>query len=107
MKLEFCRVSQTRNNALTLVLNENNGKSCQVAYSHSKRRNPDDAICDLRSREGTTLKNIGFYFADGSRQQSRESGVLEIVKTWARERKVDVVVWTDLASNFQEKSKSK
>ena len=107
LKLEFSRVSQTRNDALTLVLDFQNGKPCQVAYAFSKRKNPDDAICDLRSREGTTLKNIGFYFADGSRQQSRESGILEIVKTWACERKVDVVVWTDLASNFQEKSKSK
>ena len=105
LKLEFCRVSQTRDNALTLVLNEKNGKLCQVAYAHSNRKNPDDAICDLRSREGTTLKNIGFYFADGSRQQSRERGILELIKTWAREKKVDVVVWTDLVSNFQEKSK--
>ena len=60
LKLEFSRVSETRNNALTLVLDSNNGNSCQVAYALSNRKNPDDAICDLRCREGTTLKNIGF-----------------------------------------------
>ena len=107
LKLEFSRVSQTRNDALTLVLDHNNGESCQVAYALSKRKNPDDAICDLRCREGTTLENIGFYFADGSRKQSREEEVLKGIQNWALERKIDVVIWTDLASNFREKSKCK
>ena len=107
LKLEFSRVSQTRNDALTLVLDLNNGESCEVAYALSKRRNPDDAICDLRCREGTTLENIGFYFADGSRKQSREGDVLKGIQSWALERKIDVVIWTDLASNFREKSKCK
>jgi len=105
LKLEFSRVSKTRNYALTLVLDSNNGNSCQVAYALSKRKNPDDAICDLRCREGTTLKNIGFYFSDGSRKQSREEEALKSIQSWASERKIDVVIWTDLASNFQEKSK--
>lgn len=106
LKIEFSRVSQTRNGALTLVLDTKNGKSCQVAYALSKRQNPDDAICDVRSREGTTLKNVGFYFADNSRKQAREEDVLETIKNWASEKKVDVVIWTDLESNFQKKSKS-
>lgn len=33
LMLEFSRVSQTRNGALTLVLDFNNGKPCQVAYA--------------------------------------------------------------------------
>ena len=83
LKLEFSRVSQTRNDALTLVLDINNGKSCQVAYALSKRKNPDDAICDLRCREGTTLKNIGFHFANGSQKQSREEEALKSIQSWA------------------------
>ena len=51
LKLEFSRVSQTRNDALTLVLDLNNGESCQVAYAFSKRKKPNDAICDLQCRE--------------------------------------------------------
>jgi len=107
LKLEFSRVSQTRNGALTLVLDTKNGRPCQVAYALSKRNNPDDAIYDLRCREGTTLRNIGFYFADNSRKQSREEEVLKGIQSWASERKIDVVIWTDLASNFQDKSKCK
>ena len=108
LKLEFSRVSRTREDALTLVLDLNNGESCQVAYAFSKRNNPDDAICDLRCREGTTLENIGFYFfADESRKKYREEEVLKDIQNWVLERKIDVVIWTDLASNFLEKSKFK
>jgi len=107
LKIEFSRVSSTRKGALTLVLDTKNGKECQVAYTRSKRKNPDDAICDLRSREGTTLKNIGFYFADNSRKQARYDEVLRVIERWASTKKLDVVIWTDLESNFQEKSKSK
>jgi hypothetical protein len=105
VRLEFSRISRTRNRALTLVLDINNGKLCQVVYALSKRKNPDDAICDLRRREGTTHENIGFYFVDGSRKQSREEDALKTIRIWALKKKIDVVIWTDLASNFQKESK--
>lgn len=105
LEIEFSRVSKKRNGALTLVLDAKNGKACQVAYSLSKRKSPDDAICDVRSREGTTLKNVGFYFADNSRRQAREEPVLKTIQDWALEKKIDVVIWTDLESNFQKESK--
>lgn len=107
LKIEFSRVSKTRNDALTLVLDEKNGKACQLAYALSKRKNPDDAICDVRCREGTVLKNIGFYFSDNSRKQAREKQVLKAIQGWASKMKIDVTVWTDLASNFLENSKSR
>lgn len=105
LKIEFSRVSKTRNGALTLVLDTKNGKACQVAYALSKRKSPDDAICDVRSREGTTLKNVGFYFADNSRRQAREELVLKTIQDWASEKKIDAVIWTDLGSNFQKENK--
>jgi hypothetical protein len=107
LHIEYSRISETRNGVLTLVLDAQHGSECQVAYALSKRKNPDDAICDLRSREGTTLKNIGFYFADNSRNQARDPKVLEIIKSWASRNKIDVVVWTDLKSNFKVKSRDK
>jgi hypothetical protein len=107
LELEFSRVSQTRNGALTLVLDIKNGKLCQVAYALSKRKDPDDAICDLQCREGTTLNNVGCYYANNSRKQSQKEGVMKSIQSWASKRKIDVVIWTDLASNFQKKSKCK
>lgn len=100
LKIEFSRVSQSRRGALTLVIDSTNGTGCRVAYARSKRKDPEDAICDLRSREGTTRSNIGVFFADGSRRQSRDSSAFQSIDTWARTKKFDVVVWTDLGSNF-------
>ncbi len=103
LKLEFSRISSSRGNALTLVIDENNGEHCKVQYAMSTRRNPDDAICDLRSRESTILKRIGYYFTDGSK--TCEPDVPKSIKSWAALKKIDVVIWTGLESNFKKESK--
>ncbi|MFN4288024.1 MAG: hypothetical protein ACK4E3_05960 [Brevundimonas sp.] len=102
LKLEFSRISKTRGGALTLVIDDENGSPCRVAYALSKRRNPDDTICDLRSREGTILSRIGYYFADGSRQC--EPHTPNTVIEWAAKKGLDVVVWTGLSSNFEKET---
>ena len=106
LKLEFSRISCTRDGALTLVLDyDNGGNRSQVAYALSKRKLPEDAVCDLRCREGTVLERIGCYFADGS-DKTRWAGAHEdaqkAIKGWAKGR-VDIVVWTALASNLCQK----
>ncbi|MEO5793995.1 MAG: hypothetical protein ABIP34_02905 [Rhodoferax sp.] len=107
LPIEFTRVSKTRGGALTLVIDHDYGAVCTCVFALSTRSNPDDAISDLRCREGTTLANIGYYFADGSRQNSSTDKTLNIVRQWAETTKIDVVVWTDLKSNFASKSKLK
>ena len=105
LKLEFSRVSQTRDNALTLVIDSKNGSPCQVAYAVSCRKDSDDVISDLRCREGTTIKNIGFYYSDGSRTCDCDNDSLKSIAIWASHNNIDIVVWTNLSSNFKEKSK--
>lgn len=100
LNLEFSRISESRACALTLVIDEHHGELCKVVYAMSKRQNANDAICDLRSREGTILKRISHHFADDSR--SDEPAVPKNIETWAKEKKLDVVVWTGLPSNFQD-----
>jgi hypothetical protein len=101
LKIEFSRISKTRGGALTLVVDAKNGTSCQVAYSRSKRCDAEEAIEDLRSREGTTRMNIGFHFSDGSGNKSKDQATLTAIKSWAAAKKFDAVVWTDLSSNFE------
>lgn len=101
LPLEFARISKSRSMALTLVLDSMHGARCRVAYARSKRRDPQDSICDLRSREGTTLRNIGYYFADGSARQARDDATATVISRWAAAKGFDVVVWTDLPSNFR------
>lgn len=101
LKLEFSRISRSRSGALTLVIDPSSGAVCRVAHAQSRRRNPEDAICDLRSREGTTRSNIGFWYADGSHGQSNDHATVAAIQAWATAKSIDVVVWTDLRSNFE------
>ena len=105
LKIEFSRVSKkTRLGALTLVIDPDNGAECQVAYADSKRDDPEDAICDLRNREGTVRNRIGLLFLDGSRDQGGDDATKTSIRTWAAEKQIDVVIWTDLPSDFKEKT---
>jgi len=101
LKLEFSRVSEKRLRALTLVIDASHGAECQVAYADSTRTDPEDAICDLRNREGTVRARIGFMFLEGSHSQAGDETTRGTIRAWATEKKADVVVWTDLQSNFE------
>lgn len=68
LPLEFSRISTTRKDALTLVIDQKHGALCRTAYALSTRYNPDDAIADLRHREGTVMRHMGIFSRDGSYQ---------------------------------------
>lgn len=102
LKIEFSRVSKSRHGALTLAIDQGNGTACRVAYAESRRADPEDVICDLRSREGTTRLNIGFYYADGSQQNCWDSDIAQLIVEWAKKKNFDVVIWTALKSNFND-----
>ncbi|ESW84839.1 hypothetical protein NKH47_32100 [Mesorhizobium sp. M1060] len=99
LQLEFSRISESRKGALTLVVDNEHGTACETSYAVSSRKNPDDAVADLRCRESTILSWIGYHFANGSRTCSPQ--VPETVAPWGADKGFDVVVWTGLASNFK------
>ena len=99
LKIEFSRISKSRSGALTLVLDPVNGAPSQVAYCLSKRSNLLQAVEDLRLREGTTPKNIGFVETNGTKYSCNPESV-DSITAWAFARKLGGVVWTDLPSNF-------
>lgn len=104
LKLEFSRISSSRLGALTLVIDPEHGSMTTVAWCLSKRNDPLDAICDLRCREGTTVQNIGRVFLGNMRRNhSFNKDSRQAVVSWARAKQLDVVVWTDLQSNFSDK----
>ena len=98
LPLEFSRISESRNYALTLVIDEENGTECRVQYSLSKRKNYKDAVCDLKRREGTVWNKIGYWSADGNCSNHKS---VNYIKDWAKRRGFDAVVWTALESNFK------
>jgi hypothetical protein len=105
LKLEFSRKSASRLNALTLVIDPVHGQQCQVAYAMSKRASPEQAIADLRAREKTKRENIGFTVADGSHRQGRDVNSIDVISQWAKDRPIDVVLWTDLPGSFDSVAK--
>ena len=105
LKIEFSRVSKKRLGALTLVIDTEHGFSTRVAWCLSKRAKLEDAIADLRCREGTTIENIGYVHLDEKPARLNALGKEGPIVAWAKEKKLDAVVWTALKSNFKEKVK--
>jgi len=105
LKIEFSRVSTRRMGALTLVIDDEHGSLTTVAWCRSKRRSIDDAICDLRCREDTTVANIGRVIVEKNATQSHNPPVVaDPIVTWAREKNLDAVIWTALKSNFAKRA---
>ena len=104
LPLEFSRVSESRSHALTLVIDETHGTRCRVYYAMSKREALNDAMRDLRSREGTTCRNIGCWTARNGKPGF--DSTQERIGAWARKSGLDAVVWTALESNFAKKNKA-
>ena len=103
IKLEFSRVCQTRLGALTLVIDEEHGNPTAVAWCLSRRASLEDAVCDLRCREGTTAANIGRLIVTPQLEKSAERGAEDPMLAWARLKELDAMVWAALKGNFTEK----
>jgi hypothetical protein len=98
LPLEFSRVS--KDGRLTLVIDPANGERLPTRFALSPRAVLEDAVSDLRGREDTTWRNIGYVHPrDGER--ARHADVAHGIADWARANAVDAAVWTDLQPNFE------
>jgi hypothetical protein len=104
LKLEFSRVSSSRKGVLTLVIDPQHGAPNPVASCSSRHAIPDPAIADLQRRERTIRDNIGRVSLAKSGDHYRDPATGEAIRTWAAIKGLDDVVWTDLPSNFNEKT---
>ncbi len=104
LPVEFCRIASSRKGALVLVIDPKLGTDVEVLYALSLRDDPDDALADLRKREGTSMKSIGFVNLLTNKQRGRHPEVVATIKDWAQQMNIQVVAWTDLGSNFKSKT---
>lgn len=102
LPIEFARKSKSRGDALTLVIDSNIGTPIATLYAISKRTDPQDVVCDLRTREGITTKNIGFVDLENTTEHGRDEGIREVIRTWASANEIRFVAWTDLEGSFAE-----
>jgi hypothetical protein len=104
LRVEFSRISYSRLDALTLVIDDQFGVPTQVAWCLSTRLAIEDAIRDLRSREGTTVRNIGCVRLEAGHPPFADPPTTQdLIVLWARTKNLDAVIWTKLENNFKEK----
>lgn len=102
LPIEFVRISN--DGRLTLAIDAKNGVSVPTRFAESSRQDLQATVEDLRHREGTSSKYVGFINRKNGTSRAGEETVVRTIEAWADEVGVDGVVWTDLRSNFSERS---
>jgi hypothetical protein len=103
LKLEFSRISASRDGALTLAIDPVFGAGNSVCHAGSRRTALADAVADLLLREGTIVANIGCLGPDPRHRRCRDPESGEAIAAWAGRIGIDAVAWTDLPGNFEER----
>src|SRR6266567_7385569 len=80
LPVEFSRKSA--DGRLTLVIDHGRGSDVTTQYAESSHEIIDDAIDNLRRREGTTRENIGICGKNRSRNRSKHPEVLPVINVW-------------------------
>lgn len=107
LPIEFSRVS--KDGRLTLVIvDPKNGDGVPTRYVQSTRTELGDAIADLRDREGTILKRIGFVDltskTNSKLKYNDQIDIFPIIEAWCKDKGYDAAVWTALPAQFKEET---
>ncbi len=102
LPIEFSRISSDAR--LTLVIDPSQQEGLPTRYVLSPRADINDAIADLKNREGTTARNIGFIDLPHNRRHGASESIAQSIQEWALTAEIEGVVWTDLQSNFEEET---
>jgi hypothetical protein len=108
LPIEFCRISA--DGRLTLAIDETFGDVCKTYSAPSALESLEAAIDNLRIREGMPNAHaVGFVEPASGRQSDvaveRHPDAVETIAAWAASSGYDAVIWTALASNFDEPGK--
>lgn len=106
LNIEFSRVS--KDGRLTLVIDAYNGAKVKTYFAQSKRNDLGDAIADLRDREETIRKRIGFIESTNDNSSkvefSDQIDVFQNIQAWCKNSNYDAAIWTALPSQFKEQT---
>lgn len=109
LPINFSRISDNGKGKLSLVIDNINGISNPVYYAITKTTNLNNAIENLKIREGTIPKYIGYINLKNETSRYSERLTLtdiQKIKKFALKNKIDAIVWTDLYPNFKNFSTS-
>jgi hypothetical protein len=106
LPVEFSRVS--RDSRLTAVIDYEHGAEVQTRYVLSPRVDIDDAVNDLRRREDTVKKHIGFVDVkngiDSATRNPNHRTDCDTVRRWLGGTNFSGGVWTALRPNFRDET---
>ena len=100
LPIEFARIS--KGGHLTLVIVPRR-KSVQTYWALSGYATLKDATDNLARREGTGVADIGYLTLDDD-QSARFKSYIARLRAWLKKRSLHGVIWTDLPSNFEDKT---
>ena len=108
LEIELSRVA--KDGRLTLAVDDNDGVEVQTYCAQSVRSDLGDAIADLRDREGTIRKRIGFFEANNGNcsisEFSDQIDIAGIMVAWCKAMGFEAAVWTALPPQFEEQTKT-
>jgi len=104
LPIEFARISDSRNGALTLVLFPKVAPS-KTLWAEMELKTISEAIGVLSHREQTSVRNIGFWQKTGEFKSPVIPTLPSDISKWASDRNLEGVIWTALSSNFIERLK--
>jgi len=98
--LEFSRIS--KDGRLTLVIDEANGVKNKLWMAQTKYTNIDRAINALKLRENTLKSGISYINLPKKKYRivNTPPKITQEIVLWALKEGIDVVIWTDLPSNW-------
>ncbi len=104
LPIEYARISC--DGRLTLVIYEN-ADDLQTLWAYSYFEDLDSAVENLRCRENTpSINRIGYVTENPIDFRSNViPGIDKQIRTWAKDKNIDAVIWTDLPSNFEQERK--
>ena len=104
LPINFSRISDNGKGRLTIVIDNKDGIFNPIYFAITKTTNLNTAIENLKIREKTITKYIGYINLknDSSRYSERltESDIKSF-KNFAIKHNIDAIVWTDLFPNFK------
>jgi hypothetical protein len=100
LPLEFSRKSDSRQGALTLVIDSEHGQANSTFFVTSSRRTLEKARLDLQQREKVpSVSSIGYTDLTSGGAMSSGKEVIEAIRQWAGKKGYDAVIWAALESN--------
>jgi len=103
LPIEYSRISDNKIGRLTLVIDELNGSYNNIWYTYLQTLNINKAIKDIKIREKTVKNSIGYINKKSNKMRigNLSNKIIKNITDWMEEMNIDVVIWTNLQSNFK------